>query len=69
MSVSVPGITDPRHRHLATLPFVHARASHQCHDAVRRIFHDAAEAHSQNTVQQNVQVGRVCRFFPRLSGG
>jgi hypothetical protein len=40
MSVSVPLITEPRNQLLAALPFVHARARKQCHNAIRRAFDD-----------------------------
>ena len=40
MSVSVPLITEPRNQLLAALPFVHARARKQCHNAIRQAFDD-----------------------------
>lgn len=50
MSESVPLITDPRNKLLATLPFVHARERKQCLAAIRQAFDDTTDE------QTNVQI-------------
>ena len=50
MSVSVPLISDPCNQLLEALPFVHAQARKQCHNAIRRTLDDATGE------KENVQV-------------
>jgi hypothetical protein len=62
MSGSVPLITDPLNQLLETLPFVCARASNQCHNAVRRIFDDKTSEQTNVTVMLHL----VTRNGPTL---
>ena len=62
MSGSVPLITDPRNQLLGTLPFACARASNQCHNAVRRLFDDNTSERTNVTVMLHL----VTRNGPTL---